>query len=108
MRDWRTGVGAKDCVPGTESTLNKCFLADREGKVRRGKQGISQRQPQTEILEMGGEIPVAWLGCRFCARKATHTKRGVVKHLLQPIVEQVLVVNVYSSDLFFCKSFDGE
>ena len=57
---------------------------------------------------MGGEIPVAWLGCRFCARKATHTKRGVVKHLLQPIVEQVLVVNVYSSDLFFCKSFDGE
>ena len=37
MRDWRTGGGAKDCVPGTESTLNKHFLADREGRVRRGK-----------------------------------------------------------------------
>ena len=36
-----------------------------------------------------------------------HMPKGV-KHLLQAIVEQVLVVNVYSSDLFFCKLFDGE
>ena len=35
MRDWRTGEGAKDYVPGTEPTLDKRFLADREGRVRR-------------------------------------------------------------------------
>ena len=40
MRDWKTGGGAKNYVPRTESTLKR-FLADREGRVRRGKQGIS-------------------------------------------------------------------
>ena len=37
MRDWKTGGGAKNYVPRTESTFNKRFLADREGRVRRGK-----------------------------------------------------------------------
>ena len=70
------------------------------------KTGDSRKITTHGNPEMGGGTYVAWLGCRFCARKATHTKRGVVKHLLQPIVEQVLVVNIYSSDIFFCEAFN--
>ena len=56
--------------------------------------------------EMGGGTYVAWLGCRFPASKAIRAEESVVKHLPHPIVEQVLVVNVYSSDIFFCEAFN--
>lgn len=57
---------------------------------------------------MGGGTQVAWLGCIFCASTAIQAERDVVKYLPQPIVEQPLVVNIYSSDILFCKLFNGE
>lgn len=32
----------------------------------------------------------------------------MVKHLPHPVVEQVLIVSVYSSDIFFCEAFNRE
>ena len=56
---------------------------------------------------MGGGTKVAWLGCIFCASTAIQAERDVVKYLPQPIVVQSLVVNIYSSDILFCKLFKG-
>lgn len=40
--------------------------------------------------------------------KVIHAKKHMVKHLLQSFVEQPLVVNIYSTDIFFCKTFNGK
>lgn len=39
--------------------------------------------------------------------KTIRAEKDVVKHLLQSFVEQLLVVNIYSTDIFFSKTFNG-
>lgn len=49
----------------------------------------------------------SWLECRFCASKAVHAWRGVIKHLPQPVVEYPLVVNIYYTDVLSFKYING-
>lgn len=72
----------------------------------RGETREFQKKPHKEILrreeakELGGSAD--FMQVRQCLPKE------VWPNLPQPVVEQPLVVDIYSTDIFFCKTFNGK
>lgn len=87
------GEGTEIYIPRAYSILDECLLAEDTNKI------TTERNPKMGSLAQLEHI--------FSASKTTHAKRPTIKHLPKPSVEQILVVNIYCTDIFFLKFFNG-
>lgn len=73
----------------------------------RGESREFQKKPHKEILRREGEAKELGGSADFTQVRQKLPKE-VWSNLPQPTVEQPLVVNIYSTDVFFCKTLDGK